>query len=53
VSDADYTEWRARFGNSSGSSTNGALGSRVPEPPSLLLLLSGWTIFSLRKCSRK
>ena len=40
VSAADYTAWRAAFGNTSGSGS--ALGSAaVPEPTSAMLLLAG------------
>jgi hypothetical protein len=47
VSPADYDEWRARFGNTSGSGNGGVLSlSPVPEPGSALLLLvaavCGW-----------
>ncbi len=38
VSAADYTEWRARFGNTSGSGASLG-GGAVPEPASVLLLL--------------
>ena len=43
VSAADYTEWRARFGNTSGSGS--FVGSTVPEPASLVLLLFGVMAF--------
>jgi hypothetical protein len=45
VSPADYTEWRTRFGNSSGSGTS-LDGVWVPEPTSIFILLFGalaWT----------
>jgi hypothetical protein len=38
VNAADYTAWRARFGNTSGSGSLG--GSAVPEPASCMLALS-------------
>jgi hypothetical protein len=37
VNQADYTAWRARFGNTSGS---GLAGGAVPEPTGILLLMS-------------
>jgi len=39
VSQEDYTEWRARFGNVAGSGLGS--GSAVPEPTGLLLALAG------------
>jgi hypothetical protein len=39
VSQEDYAEWRARFGNTSGSG-NAALLNAVPEPTGLLLALA-------------
>ncbi len=37
----DYTEWRARFGNTAGSGSGLGVGSAVPEPVSLLLMITG------------
>ena len=49
VNAQDYTEWRARFGNTSGSGSGLGGGSAVPEPTTLTLLsaagaalLLGW-----------
>ncbi len=39
VSPADYTEWRARFGNSPAGSGSGLANSSVPEPGSVCLVL--------------
>jgi hypothetical protein len=38
VNGADYTEWRARFGDTSGSGS-GLVGGAVPEPTSAFLLI--------------
>jgi hypothetical protein len=38
VNQADYTEWRARFGNPSGSGT--VAGTTIPEPAGMVLLIS-------------
>jgi hypothetical protein len=47
VSGADYTEWKARFGNTAGS---GSVMAAVPEPTGLLLLLfSAASALALRK----
>ena len=40
VSAADYTEWRARFGNPAGSGSSLG-GGAVPEPAAALLLIIG------------
>ena len=39
VSQEDYTEWRARFGNVQGNGLGG--GSAIPEPTGLLLAVTG------------
>jgi hypothetical protein len=39
VTPQDYVEWRARFGNLSGSGTSGGLGNQsVPEPSTVIML---------------
>ena len=49
VSQEDYTEWRARFGNTSGSGT-GISGTQVPEPASAaLVLVAIFTLTALRR----
>lgn len=50
ISPADYTEWRARFGNTSGAGSGLGVGS-VPEPASttLLLVVSAAYLFGTRK----
>ena len=40
VSAEDYTEWRSRFGNTSGSGA-GVGGGAVPEPATLVLFAIG------------
>jgi hypothetical protein len=40
VNAADYTAWRARFGNTSGSGASLA-GAAVPEPGTMLLTIVG------------
>lgn len=41
VTPEDYTAWKARFGNTSGSGSSLAGGAAVPEPCGLVLLLAG------------
>ena len=50
ISPADYTEWRARFGNTSGSGS-GLGAANVPEPTGMMLLLVSAVFgFGIRKC---
>lgn len=42
VNAADYTEWRARFGNPPGSGAGVGSGSAVPEPASGAMILLGF-----------
>ena len=51
ISPADYTEWRARFGNISGSGS-GLSNSAVPEPNGALLLLFAGAARWARRRSR-
>jgi hypothetical protein len=46
VNDVDYTEWRARFGNG-GPGAGSVSGGSVPEPGTVLLLMSGCGLASL------
>jgi PEP-CTERM motif len=41
VTPEDYTAWRARFGNMSGSGSSLAGAAAVPEPNTVLLLAVG------------
>jgi hypothetical protein len=42
VNNLDYTAWRARFGNNSGSGSGAGLGSAlVPEPTGIITVLTG------------
>jgi hypothetical protein len=48
VTPEDYTEWRARFGNTAGAGS-GLGASAVPEPASAVLLLIGVSALGLRR----
>ena len=48
VSAADYTELRARFGNSSGAGTGLEVGA-IPEPAAWMLALGAMGVFVLRR----
>lgn len=50
ISAADYTEWRARFGNTSGS---GLASAAVPEPSDALLWLVASACCSVRRLRKK
>jgi hypothetical protein len=52
VSAADYTEWRLRFGNTSGSGSSLG-GASVPEPNSILMLLIGGIVGGSAAMGRK
>ena len=52
VTPEDYTEWRARFGNTSGSGSGAlAVSAAIPEPGSLLL--ATFAVFGLLAMPRK
>lgn len=52
VSQEDYTEWRARFGNTSGSGS-GLNAAQVPEPAVATMLLLGLVVALVRRAARR
>ena len=51
VTQADYDVWRSNFGNNSGGGSGAS--AAVPEPASLLLLLSGTLAICSRRCKKR
>lgn len=51
VTAEDYTEWRARFGNTSGSGS-AIGGAAVPEPGSVAIVLMGFALMSAGRRNR-
>ncbi len=48
ITQNDYNIWRANFGNHSGSGSAAVANSAVPEPPSLILIVTGVLMLSSR-----
>jgi uncharacterized protein DUF642 len=52
IDQADYAVWKSHFGNHAGSGTGASANSAVPEPATLLMVLSGTLTICSRQCQK-